>query len=209
MHMWCKMLPAVKIVDLRHVSKEDVLLAVEDGRQKARQSWVLHLSSVSLQWREWIIYANTISINLLYIQQEFVLFPLSPAELRAALPHIFARYRGVPSSRDWGGQRGRQRASLARNKQNHKLKSIKKQHWEATDASPSPLQQIWAVLSLQAVWHAASTLLVIVNYLDLNTPESDATDCSAYNRKVDHAAKHVGGWIWPEYWQQMFSSLLF
>lgn len=49
MHMRCKMLPAVKIVDLRHVSKEDVLLAVEDGRQKAGQSWVLHLSSVSLQ----------------------------------------------------------------------------------------------------------------------------------------------------------------
>lgn len=47
--MLCKISPAVKIVDLRHVSKEDVLLAVEDGRQKAGQSWVLHLSSVSLK----------------------------------------------------------------------------------------------------------------------------------------------------------------
>lgn len=209
MHMLCKISPAVKIVDLRHVSKEDVLLAVEDGRQKAGQSWVFHLSSVSLQRQEWIIYANTTSINLLYIQQEFVLFPPSPAELRAAPPHISVRYRGVPSSRDWGGQRGRQRASLARNKKNHKWKSIKKQQWEETDASPSPLQQIWAVLSLQAIWHTASTLLVIVNYLDLSTPESDRTDCSAYNRKIDHAAKHVGSWTWPEYWQQTFSSLLF
>lgn len=175
MDMRCKMLPAVKIVDLRHVSKEDVLLAVEDGRQKAGQSWVLHLSSVSLRWWEWIIYANTVSINLLYTQQEFVLFSPSPAELRAALPHIFVPYWGVPSSRDWGGQRKRQRASLAWNKRNHKLESIKKQHREATDASPSPLQKIWAVLSLQAVWHAASVLLVIVNYLDLNTPESEPT----------------------------------
>lgn len=41
--------PAVKIVDLRHVSKEDVLLAAEDGRQQAGQSWVVHLSPVSLQ----------------------------------------------------------------------------------------------------------------------------------------------------------------
>lgn len=137
--MW----PAVKIVDFRHVSKEDVLLAVEDGRQKAGQIWVLHLRSVSLQWWEWIMYANTISINL---PQEFLLFPLSPAELRAVLPHIFVPYRGVPSSRDWGGQRGRQRASLAQSKQNHKLKSMEKQRWEATDAHP-PHRFSWSGLS--------------------------------------------------------------
>lgn len=42
-------LPAVKIVDLRHVSKENVLLAAEDWRQEPGQSWVVHLSPVPLQ----------------------------------------------------------------------------------------------------------------------------------------------------------------
>lgn len=93
-------LPAVKIVDFRQVSKEDVLLAVEDGRQKAGQIWVLHLRSVSLKRWGRIMYENTISINPPYLQRELVLFPFSPAGLRAALPHIFVRYRGVPSSHD-------------------------------------------------------------------------------------------------------------
>lgn len=95
-----EVLPAVKIVDFRQVSKEDVLLAVEDGRQKAGQIWVLHLRSVSLQPWEPIMYANTRSINPLYLQRELVWFPLSPAGLRAALPRIFVPYRGVPSSHD-------------------------------------------------------------------------------------------------------------
>lgn len=95
-----EMLPAVKIVDFRQVSKEDVLLAVEDGRQKAGQIWVLHLCSVSLKRWGRIMYENTISINPLYLQRELVLFPFSPAGLRAALPHIFVPYRGVPSSHD-------------------------------------------------------------------------------------------------------------
>lgn len=42
------MLPAMEIVDLWHVSEEDVSLAAEDGRQKPDQSWVVHLSPVSL-----------------------------------------------------------------------------------------------------------------------------------------------------------------
>lgn len=67
-----KMLPAVKIVDFRQVSKEDVLLAAEDGRQKAGQIRLLHLRSVSLQRWERITYANTVSINPLYLQRELV-----------------------------------------------------------------------------------------------------------------------------------------
>lgn len=42
-------LPAVKIVNLRHVSKQNVSLAAEDRGQKPRQSWVVHLGPITLR----------------------------------------------------------------------------------------------------------------------------------------------------------------
>lgn len=56
--------PAVKIVDLRHVSKEDVSLAAQDWGQKARQSWIVHLSLVALQH---LIKAAELGIFMVYV----------------------------------------------------------------------------------------------------------------------------------------------
>lgn len=43
-------LPAMKIVDLRHVSKEDVSLTAEYWWQEPRQSWVVHFGPVTLHY---------------------------------------------------------------------------------------------------------------------------------------------------------------
>lgn len=92
--------PAVKVVDLRHVSEEDVPLAVEDGRQEPDQSWVVHLCPVSLQRGQLTVNASTIPMNLRYKQQEGPFYSPSPEEPRAARPHISVLCLGVPSSRD-------------------------------------------------------------------------------------------------------------
>lgn len=136
--MWViNRLPAVKIVNLRHVSKQNVSLAAEDRGQKPWQSWVVHLGPITLQQtplRKYMVYAYAMLLGVVYLlvnQPQLFLCDkgekcvFSPAELTAALPHRFFLSLWVPSSHDWGTQRESQRASLAPNKENHKVNSIK------------------------------------------------------------------------------------
>lgn len=117
----------------------------------------------------------------------------SPAELTAALPHRFFLSLWVPSSHDWGTQRESQRASLAPNKENHKVNSIKSRTEDKQDDSSSPLQLIGAVLSLQTVRHTAPALVVVVDHLYLNAPEMDNTDSSiwVYRKYYDTKQNYV------------------
>lgn len=45
-------LPAVKLVNLRHVSKQDILLAAQSSREEIGRGRVLHLRPVALRGEE-------------------------------------------------------------------------------------------------------------------------------------------------------------
>lgn len=66
-------------------------------------------------------------------------------------------------------------------------KQHQEQYWGRADvwtaASSSPLQQIWAVLSLQTVRHTAPALLVVVDHLDLCATQTDNITQKKKNRK--------------------------
>lgn len=137
--------PAVKIVDLRHVSKEDVSLAVQDWGQKPRQSWVVHLSLVALQHLiraaqlricSWFmtyknqtnkctvqgkVYKHSEKTNEVFSHQQHwqQLLNIDSFSLYE-FPHHMAAIQANRST-----QRESQRASLALNKENHKANNIK------------------------------------------------------------------------------------
>lgn len=84
----------MEIVDLWHVSEEDVSLAAEDGGQKPDQSRVVHLSPVSLHVWQLAMNAKTMLVNLLYEQQEVSFyFPLTSRTESSSSTYIRSVFR--------------------------------------------------------------------------------------------------------------------
>lgn len=60
------------------------------------------------------------------------------------------------------------------------------------EASSSPLQEVWAVVSVQTVGHTAPALLVVMNHLNLKTQGMDQLDMRGNDTILDKLLIRTG-----------------